>query len=124
MSGAAHPAKNFAMVPVRTFADKRFRARHFRVLGALCKSYDSATGCAHVSQAKIAERANLSRLLVNRTLPDLIDWGYVTRTKRGRRLVATRSIRGFDSHRVLQAGAGFSEPQSFSEMVQRQHRWL
>lgn len=85
MPDAAHSAKDFAMVPVRAFADRRLKARHLRVLGALCKSYDRATGCALVSQAKIAERANLSRQLVNKTLPDLVDWGYLTRIKRGRR---------------------------------------
>ena len=85
MPHVSHPATNFAMVPVRAFADKRFRTRHFRVLGALCKSYDKKTGCALVSQGKIAERATLSRGRVNQTLPDLEKWGYIRAVKRGRR---------------------------------------
>ncbi len=43
------------MMPVRAFADRRFKARHLRVLGALCKTYDSETGGALVSQGKIAD---------------------------------------------------------------------
>ena len=73
------------MLPVRAFADKRFRTRHFRVLGALCKSYDKGTGGALVSQGKIAKRANLSRGRVNQALPDLEKWGYIQAMKRGRR---------------------------------------
>ena len=85
MASAIYPATDFAMLPVRAFADKRFRTRHFRVLGALCKSYDKGTGGALVSQGKIAKRANLSRGRVNQALPDLEKWGYIQAVKRGRR---------------------------------------
>lgn len=80
-SSALH---HFAAVPHRAFGDKRFKARHFRVLGAICVAVDPETGCALISQARISKWANISRQHVTQVVGDLESWGYVRRIYRGR----------------------------------------
>lgn len=80
-SSALH---HFAAVPHRAFGDKRFKARHFRVLGAICIAVDRETGNALISQARISKRANISRQYVTPVVGDLEAWGYVRRIARGR----------------------------------------
>jgi hypothetical protein len=75
---------DFAAVPRRAFGDKRFKRRHFAVLGAICIATDRETGCALISQARISYWANISRQYVTDIVRDLENWGYITRIHRGR----------------------------------------
>lgn len=77
---------HFAAVPWRAAGDKRLKARHFRVLGAVCRAVDAETGYALISQKKIAERANIARQNVAAPLDDLQAWGYLEKIRRGRRM--------------------------------------
>lgn len=80
-SSALH---HFAAVPHRAFGDKQFKARHFRVLGAICIAVDPKTGSALISQARISKWANISRQYVTQLVGDLEGWGYIRRIYRGR----------------------------------------
>lgn len=62
------------------------KARHHRVLDAICSAVDPKTGCACISQARISSRGNISRQYVPGLTHDLQDWGYIRRIHRGRRL--------------------------------------
>ena len=76
--------RNFAAVPQRAISDKRFCARHHRVLGAVCRAVNSETCCALISQQSISRWANLARPKIGAVIKDLVAWGYLEVIGRGR----------------------------------------
>lgn len=75
---------HFAAVPHRAVGDKRLKARHFRVLGAICMAVQRETATSYISQQRIARLSNLARQKLGEPLGNLEKWGYITRINRGR----------------------------------------
>jgi hypothetical protein len=70
------------MVPQRAFGDKCLKARHFRVLGSICRAVDPQRCAALISVKTIAKRASLSPQRVHGAIRDLEQLGYIKRIKR------------------------------------------
>ena len=100
---------NFSPVPRRAFADRRMKARHLKVLGAICVAVDSPTGAALISQKRVAHHAGIARQKVGDVIADLKEFGYIAPIPRGR---TQRGRFKTIVYRVLyeQAGASCSEP--------------
>lgn len=74
----------FAMVPRRAFSDPRMKARHLKVLGAICVAVDPETATALISQRRIGHHAGMARQKAPAVIGDLEEFGYISRIKRGR----------------------------------------
>lgn len=75
---------NFSAVPRRAFSDRRLKARHLRVLGAVCVAVDRWTGAALISQNRISHHAGIARQKVGPVVTELETFGYIEMIRRGR----------------------------------------
>jgi hypothetical protein len=100
---------NFSPVPRRAFADRRMKARHLKVLGAICVAVDSPTGTALISQKRVAHHAGMARQKVGDVIADLEKFGYIAPIRRGR---SQRGRFKTNVYKILyeQAGSSCSEP--------------
>lgn len=69
--------KDFTAVPDRAIGDRRLRERDVRVLMAICRSVDSRTGIATISQGRIGEKCGCSRQKANASIKLLNKLGYI-----------------------------------------------
>ena len=100
---------NFSPVPRRAFSDRRMKARHLKVLGAICVAVDAPTGTALISQERVAHHAGIARQKIGAVIADLEQLGYIAPIRRGR---TQRGRFKTIVYRVLydQSGASCSEP--------------
>jgi hypothetical protein len=70
------------MVPQRAFGDKCLKARHFRVLGSICRAVNPKQCAALIAVKTVAKRASLSPQHVHGAIKDLEQLGYIERIKR------------------------------------------
>jgi len=70
-------AKSFVALPHRCLTDKKFRRRHFKVLGAICRPMDAKTGQARIGQRRIAEIAGMARRKAREAIDELEAMGYI-----------------------------------------------
>ncbi len=100
---------NFSPVPRRAFSDRRMKARHLKVLGAICVAIDPRTCEALISQKRVAYHAGIARQKIGAVIAELKKLGYIAPIRRGR---TQRGRFKTIVYRVLyeQAGASCSEP--------------
>lgn len=128
----------FAMVPRRAFSDPHMKARHLKVLGAICVAVDPETATALISQKRIGHHAGMARQKVPAVIADLEELGYISRIKRGRsqpgrfktniyeisyiqedalnsRIKSTHSTHGGDAGLVIHGGGNTVSPAGVAE---------
>lgn len=77
--------RNFVMMPTAALSDRRLKARHLKVLGAICKAIDAETSIARLGQQRISELAGVPRAKLSAVIAELGSFGYVEIIDRGRR---------------------------------------
>lgn len=94
----------FTVIPSRALNDKRFMKQPHKlmVLCLLCSTANNYTGVCYPSQQYIANRIERTQSTVSRAIVSLIEWGYITRLRKGSPLITKATRYGKSSiYRVM-----------------------